>query len=55
MAAATRSRLTSVNGRRERSTLNVNSRKWGDGPAYVVGALIFIFFYSLVVGDWGEE
>jgi hypothetical protein len=30
------------------------SKKWGSGPAYVVGGLLFIFFYSLIVGTWGE-
>jgi hypothetical protein len=31
------------------------SKRWGDGPAYLVAALLFIFFYSLIVGNSADD
>ena len=31
------------------------SKRWGSGPACVLGALLLIFLYSLAVGDWDEK
>lgn len=30
------------------------SRRWGDGPAYTVGALGFVFLYWLTIGNWED-
>jgi hypothetical protein len=31
------------------------SRKWGDGPALVIGAIILVFLYSLMFGNWEDD